>query len=116
MKSNGGGKPAENSKIGTLIARDFGSFETFHSQFADACATQFGSGWAWLVLENDKLKIVKTSNAETPLVSEGVVPLLTCDVWEHAYYLDYQNLRPSYVSAFLDNLVNWDFVESNLPN
>jgi Fe-Mn family superoxide dismutase len=81
--------------------------------FAPNCATEFGSGWAWLVLEADKLKVVKTANAETPL-TKGVKPLLTIDVWEHAYYLDYQNRRPDYVNAVLDKLINWAFAADNL--
>jgi Fe-Mn family superoxide dismutase len=78
-----------------------------------AGTTQFGSGWAWLVLEKDQLKILKTANADTP-VAHGLKPLLTIDVWEHAYYLDYQNRRPDYLAAVIDKLINWDFVNSRL--
>ena len=95
------------------IETDFGSFEKFTEAFKTAGASQFGSGWAWLVLDNDILKVTKTLNAENPLTI-GQVPLLTMDVWEHAYYLDYQNKRPDYIGAFLDNLVSWDFAAQNL--
>jgi len=111
MKPGGGGAPS-----GALAARidaDFGSFEAFKEQFKTAGATQFGSGWAWLVLDNGALKITKTGNADLPL-AHGQKALLTMDVWEHAYYLDYQNRRPDYISTFLDKLVNWDFVAANL--
>lgn len=87
----------------------------FKEEFKNAAVTQFGSGWAWLVVEGGKLKVTKTGNAETP-VGTGATPLLTVDVWEHAYYLDYQNRRPDFVQTFLDNLVNWDFVAQNLAN
>ena len=112
MKPNGGGKPT--GKIAELIDRDFGSYDTFANAFKTAGATQFGSGWAWLVINNGKLEVRKTPNAETPLTEAGVTPLLTMDVWEHAYYLDYQNARPSYMDTFLDHLVNWDFANENL--
>jgi Fe-Mn family superoxide dismutase len=111
IKPNGGGKPS-----GALAARidaDFGSFDAFKEQFKAAGATQFGSGWAWLVLDNGVLKITKTANADLPL-AHGQKALLTMDVWEHAYYLDYQNRRPDYMTTFLDKLVNWDFVAANL--
>lgn len=111
MKPNGGGKPS--SEVLQKIIADFGSYENFVTEFKNAGATQFGSGWAWLVIENGKLKVTKTSNAETPLTSLAV-PLLTMDVWEHAYYLDYQNARPTYIDTFLNHLVNWDFVEHNM--
>ena len=111
MKKDGGGKPSAD--LLTRIEKDFGSFEDFCAAFKQAALTQFGSGWAWLVAEGDTLKIAKTGNAETPL-TQDVTPLLTCDVWEHAYYLDYQNKRPDYVDTFLAHLVNWDFVERNL--
>ena len=93
----------------------FGSVDAFKEQFAEAAKTQFGSGWAWLVYNKSKdaLEIVKTGNAETPLTQTHLVPLLTIDVWEHAYYLDYQNKRPDYIQTFLDKLVNWEFVASN---
>ncbi len=111
MKANGGGVPT-----GALAARidaDFGSFDAFKEQFKSAGATQFGSGWAWLVLDNGVLKVTKTPNADLPL-AHGQKALLTMDVWEHAYYLDYQNRRPDYMTTFLDKLVNWDFVAANL--
>ncbi|GGY53659.1 superoxide dismutase [Parvularcula lutaonensis] len=114
MKPGGGGKPAEGSKIAKMIDDSFGSYDNFRKEFADAGATQFGSGWAWLVEKGGKLEVRKTLNAETPLTDDGATPLLTMDVWEHAYYLDYQNARPAYIDRFLDHLVNWDFAESNL--
>ena len=95
------------------INADFGSFESFAEQFKTAGATQFGSGWAWLVLDAGSLKVTKTANADLPL-AHGQKALLTMDVWEHAYYLDYQNRRPDYMATFLDKLVNWDFVAANL--
>ena len=112
MKPAGGG--AATGKIADKITADFGSFDAFVEQFKTAGATQFGSGWAWLVLgADDKLKVVKTGNAETPF-TKGDKPLLTLDVWEHAYYLDYQNLRPKFIETFLTSLVNWDFANANL--
>jgi Fe-Mn family superoxide dismutase len=111
MKPGGGGAPT-----GALAARidaDFGGFDAFKEQFKTAGATQFGSGWAWLVLDNGALKITKTGNADLPL-AHGQKALLTMDVWEHAYYLDYQNRRPDYITTYLEKLVNWDFVASNL--
>ena len=92
---------------------ELGGFDKFKEDFKNAAVTQFGSGWAWLVEENGKLKITKTANADLPMV-HGQKALLTVDVWEHAYYLDYQNRRPDFVQAFLDHLVNWDFVAANL--
>lgn len=114
MKPGGGGKPT--GKIAELIDRDFGSYDEFASAFKAAGGGQFGSGWAWLVLKDGKLAITKTPNAETPITDAGVTPLLTMDVWEHAYYLDYQNSRPNYMASFLDNLVNWDFANQNLAD
>lgn len=111
MKPQGGGAPSQ-----TLLERleqAFGSFEKFKEEFKQAGVSQFGSGWTWLVLEDKTLKITKTANAMNPLPS-GQLPLLTCDVWEHAYYLDYQNRRPDFIQAFLDHLINWDFVAQNL--
>ncbi len=113
MKPNGGGTPT--GALADKINADLGSFEQFKEQFKTAAGTQFGSGWAWLVLENGILKVTKTGNAENPL-HQGQVPLLTVDVWEHAYYLDFQNRRPDYVTTFLDSLVNWEFVAANLAN
>ncbi|UCD35624.1 MAG: superoxide dismutase [Nitrospiraceae bacterium] len=111
MKPKGGGKPS--GAIAGRITSDFGSFEKFTDQFKDAGATQFGSGWAWLVEKKGRLEIMKTSNADTPLAHD-IKPLLTVDVWEHAYYLDYQNRRPDYLAAFVGHLINWDFVNSLL--
>ena len=107
----GGGEPS--GKAGEAIAKAFGSFEKFKEQFSDLAVKTFGSGWAWLVQRPDgSLALVSTPNAATPLTGEDTA-LLTCDVWEHAYYIDYRNARPKYVEAFW-NLVNWDFVASNL--
>jgi Fe-Mn family superoxide dismutase len=114
MKPAGGGAPT--GKVAELIDRDFGSYDKFKEAFSTAGATQFGSGWAWLVLANGKLEVRKTPNAETPLTEAGVTPLMTMDVWEHAYYLDFQNARPSYIETFLGELVNWDFVNQNLAD
>ena len=111
MKPGGGGKPS--GAIAAKIDEDFGSYDKFVEEFKTAGATQFGSGWAWLVLDGGKLKVTKTPNAECPLTG-GATPLLTMDVWEHAYYLDYQNARPKYIETFLDSLVNWDFANENL--
>lgn len=97
-----------------MIDRDFGSYKNFAQAFMTAGGTQFGSGWTWLVLNGDKLEVRKTLNAATPLTEEGLTPLLTMDVWEHAYYLDYQNARPTYMATFLEHLVNWSFAEENL--
>lgn len=110
MKPSGGGEPQD--ELARQIDEDFGSFDQFKTDFKNAALTQFGSGWAWLVLEKNHLKIVKTSNADTPIAHDQV-PLLTVDVWEHAYYLDFQNRRPDYVDAFLSDLVNWTFAAEN---
>ena len=110
LSPKGGGEPTGD--IADAIKRDFGSYEQFVAKFAEAATTQFGSGWAWLVLENDKLAITKTSNADLPM-KHNQKALLTIDVWEHAYYIDYRNARPKYIEAFR-NLVNWDFVTQNL--
>ncbi len=111
MKPGGGGAPS--GALAEKINADFGSFDAFKEQFKTAGATQFGSGWAWLVLDGGTLKVTKTANADLPL-AHGQKALLTMDVWEHAYYLDYQNRRPDYMTTFLDKLVNWDFVAANL--
>ena len=111
IKPAGGGMPS--GALAEKINADFGSFESFAEQFKTAGATQFGSGWAWLVLDAGSLKVTKTANADLPL-AHGQKALLTMDVWEHAYYLDYQNRRPDYMATFLDKLVNWDFVAANL--
>lgn len=111
MTPNGGGTPA--GKLLEKINADFGSFDKFKEEFKNAGLTQFGSGWAWLVLENGKLKVTKTPNADLPL-AHGQKALLTCDVWEHAYYLDYQNRRADFLTVFLEKLVDWSFVAANL--
>jgi Fe-Mn family superoxide dismutase len=111
MAPTGGGEPSGDLKA--ALDRDFGSVQNFRDQFAKAAAGRFGSGWAWLVLDGDTLKITDTPNAELPMKS-GQTALLTCDVWEHAYYIDYRNKRPSYISTFIDKLINWDFVAENL--
>lgn len=110
MKPNGGGKPS--GALLKKINETWGDFDTFLSAFKEAGATQFGSGWAWLVLKDGALSIMKTGNADLPMV-RGAVALLTCDVWEHAYYLDYQNRRADYIGEFLSNLANWDFAAAN---
>lgn len=107
MKPGGGGTPP--AKVADALKAAFGSVETAVAQLSEAAKTQFGSGWAWLAKDAGGLKILKTGNAETPLTL-NMTPLLTIDVWEHAYYLDYQNRRPDYVAAFLDKLVNWETV------
>ena len=112
MKPNGGGKPT--GKIADKIESDLGGYDQFVKDFKAAGGGQFGSGWAWLVLKDGKLAITKTPNAETPVTEAGVTPILTMDVWEHAYYLDYQNSRPNYMDAFINNLINWDFANKNL--
>lgn len=111
LKAGAGGRPA--GKIAQMIDSDLGGYDKFRTDFAQACVTQFGSGWGWLVAEGGKLKLVKTANAENPL-SKGQTALLTIDVWEHAYYLDYQNRRPDHVNAVIDKLLNWDFAAENL--
>jgi Fe-Mn family superoxide dismutase len=111
LKPNGGGKPS--GKLAQMIDSDLGGFDNFRKDFAATTVSQFGSGWGWLVVEGGKLKIVKTGNAEVPF-TKGQKPLLTIDVWEHAYYLDYQNKRADYVNALIDKLLNWDFAAENL--
>lgn len=112
MKPNGGGAP--EGELLDKINKKFGSFENFCAEFKQAGATQFGSGWAWLVIDKaGDLKILKTPNAETP-ITDNYYPLITCDVWEHAYYIDYRNKRPDYLAVFLDKLVNWSFASENL--
>ena len=113
LKAGGGGAPT--GKVADMINESFGSYDAFRKEMVTAAATAFGSGWAWLVQEkgSNKLSVHKTIGADTPL-ADGHTPLLTIDVWEHAYYLDYQNLRPTYIDTVMDNLVNWDFVNSNI--
>jgi len=111
MKPKGGGAPT--GVVKERIDKDFGSYEKFREQFAQTAIDHFSNGWVWLVLDKNKLKIVDTHDADTPLL-RNQKPLLTTDLWEHTYYLDYKNARKDYVSAFLDKLVNWDFVATNL--
>jgi len=111
ISANGGGEPT--GAIADAINASFGSFENFKKEFVAGGVGQFGSGWVWLVADGDTLKITKSANAETPL-TDGLKPLLVCDVWEHAYYLDFQNRRPDFLASFIDNLANWDFANQNL--
>ena len=113
MKKGGGGVPS--GAIASKINEDFGSFDAFAEAFKNAGLTQFGSGWAWLVLEGGKLKVTKTANGDTPM-AHGQKAILTVDVWEHAYYLDYQNKRADYIDIFLKHLVNWDFAAANFAS
>ncbi len=132
MKPNGGGAPTfpptplcHSSKpnrgvepgrsFADAINRDFGSFADFKSAFANTAGGQFGSGWGWLVLNNGKLEVTSTANADTPM-KHGMTALFTVDVWEHAYYIDYRNARPKFIETILDSLANWDFVAENLKN
>ncbi|MDA9605201.1 superoxide dismutase [Alphaproteobacteria bacterium] len=111
MKPNGGGAmPAE---LESRIVSDFGSVEKFKEDFIQAGVTQFGSGWAWLAIDNGKLVVTKSANASNPLV-DGMKPIFGCDVWEHSYYIDFRNRRPDYLKAFVDSLANWEFVASQL--
>lgn len=114
MKPGGGGKKLPEA-LSKKIEKDLGGYDIFRTKFVEACVGQFGSGWGWLVLDNasGKLEILKTPNAETPFI-HGKTALLTCDVWEHAYYIDYRNLRQKFVEGFVDGLVNWDFVAARL--
>jgi Fe-Mn family superoxide dismutase len=112
LKPGGGGAPT--GAVADAISGAFGSFDAFKEEFSAKAATLFGSGWAWLVKDDGKLLIVQGSNASSPL-RDGHTPVLTCDVWEHAYYIDYRNARPKYIEAFW-NLVNWDFVAQNLTS
>jgi superoxide dismutase, Fe-Mn family len=111
LKPSGGGAPT--GEVAAKIDAAFGSFDKFKEAFSAAAATQFGSGWAWLVEDAGTLTVMKTPNAENPL-AHGKKALLTLDVWEHAYYIDFKNARPAYIKNFLDQLVNWDFVAQNL--
>jgi Fe-Mn family superoxide dismutase len=111
LKPAGGGAPT--GQVAKAIDAAFGSYDNFKKEFSNAAMTQFGSGWAWLVADKGQLKVVKTPNAETPLTT-GQTALLTVDVWEHAYYLDYQNRRADFVAAVIDKLLNWEFAAANL--
>ncbi len=111
MKPNGGGSMP--SELESRIISDLGGIDQFKEAFIQAGTTQFGSGWAWLAIDNGKLVVTKSPNASNPLV-DGMKPILGCDVWEHSYYIDYRNKRPDYLKAFLDSLVNWEFVASQL--
>ena len=111
LRPAGGGEP--QGHIAERLKSDFGGYDTFAEQFAAAAAGQFGSGWAWLVIDGGRLRVTTTSNADTPL-AYGQTPLLTIDVWEHAYYLDYHNRRPDYVAAVIKHLIDWDFANRNL--
>lgn len=111
MGPKGGGKPGR--ELLQRLESDLGGYDGFRKDLLTAASTQFGSGWAWLVEQAGKLKVIKTANADNPL-TQGMNPLYTIDVWEHAYYLDYQNRRVDYINAVLDKLINWDFVEANL--
>ncbi len=111
LSPNGGGEPS--GALADAINSAFGSFSEFKEKFATSAATNFGSGWTWLVKNSDgSVELLNTSNADSALTEEGKTPILTCDVWEHAYYVDYRNARPKYVEAYW-NLVNWDFVAAN---
>ncbi|GAB5498006.1 MAG: superoxide dismutase [Pseudohongiellaceae bacterium] len=111
LSPKGGGAPTGD--IASKIDEAFGSYDDFKKDFVASGVGQFGSGWVWLVADGGKLKIVKTANADTPL-TDGMIPLLVADVWEHAYYLDFQNRRPDFLTSYLENLVNWDFANENL--
>ena len=111
MKPNGGGEIPP--KLEKRIVTDFGSVDNFKKEFKQAGISQFGSGWCWLSIDNGKLVVSKTANAANPLVDK-MKPILGCDVWEHSYYIDYRNRRPEYLDKFVDNLINWEFVESLL--
>jgi len=108
MKKGGGGTKLPG-KVEALV-KDYGGYDKMRADFIQAGVTQFGSGWCWLAVKDGKLQVVKTPNGENPLM-HGAQPILGCDVWEHSYYIDYRNLRPKYLEAFVDNLVNWDYVE-----
>lgn len=113
MKPGGGGQPS--GELAEALKRDFGSVEKFGQDFVNAAMTQFGSGWAWLIADGGKLSIMKTANADLPL-KHGKKAVLTVDVWEHAYYIDYRNARQKFVETFLTSLVNWDFAATNLKS
>ena len=108
MKKDGGGNKLPGA-LASAVTSDLGGYDQFRTDFIQAGVTQFGSGWAWLVVRDGKLAVEKTPNGENPLV-HGATPILGCDVWEHSYYIDYRNARPKYLEAFVDNLINWDYV------
>lgn len=108
MKKGGGGTSLPGA-LAKAIDSDLGGYDKFRADFINAGATQFGSGWAWLAVRNGKIEVMKTPNGENPLV-HGATPILGVDVWEHSYYIDYRNARPKYLEAFVDNLINWDYV------
>jgi superoxide dismutase, Fe-Mn family len=109
MKPNGGGKKIP-ARLQAAIDSDLGGYDKMRTDFIQAGVTQFGSGWCWIAKKDGKLAIMKTANGENPLM-HGASPILGCDVWEHSYYIDYRNLRPKYLEAFVDNLINWDYVD-----
>lgn len=109
MKPNGGGTSLPG-KLQAAIDSDLGGYDKFKADFTNAGATQFGSGWCWLAIKDGKLEIMKTANGDNPL-THGATPILGCDVWEHSYYIDYRNARPKYLEAFVDNMINWEYVE-----
>jgi len=113
MAKGGGGEPG--GELAAAITYDFGNFDRFAGEFAAAATSQFGSGWAWLAFDAGRLKVLKTPNAVNPIAG-GQTALLTCDVWEHAYYLDYQNRRADFVKAFIDHLIDWEFVAQNFAS
>ena len=112
IKPNGGGSKMPG-KVEALVSA-YGGFDKMKADFIQAGVTQFGSGWAWLAVKDGKLEVTKTPNGENPLM-HGMQPILGCDVWEHSYYIDFRNARPKYLESFIDNLVNWDYVESMIP-
>jgi len=111
MTPGGGGKPTGD--LARKIDESFGDYDSFRKKFAAEAGTHFGSGWAWLVADGNALKVISTHDAEDP-IHMGLKPIITCDVWEHAYYIDYRNERPKFIDAFLDKLVNWDFAARQL--
>ena len=109
MKKGGGGNKLP-AKLQAMVDKDLGGFDKMRADFINAGVTQFGSGWCWLAVKDGKLSVMKTPNGENPLM-HGASPILGCDVWEHSYYIDYRNARPKYLEAFVDSLINWDYVE-----
>ncbi|RYE05657.1 MAG: superoxide dismutase [Rickettsiaceae bacterium] len=111
IKPTGGGMP--NGDLLNRIEARFGSFDNFKSEFKNTATGLFGSGWTWLVLNEEEIQIIKTSNADTPITT-GMQPLLVCDVWEHAYYIDFRNKRADFVDCYIEKMINWDFAQANL--